>query len=172
MIYSEDVIARFRKIATASLADACDAIVGRRCFMDHEITPRIIRLIDDMRDTLARAGGVGLAAVQVGVLRRVVLVENDEGEVMELINPEIIASEGEQHEIEGCLSVPDKWGITDRPQKVTVRALDRTGKTITVTGEGLTARCLCHETDHLDGILFTDHARILTEEELREYMEE
>ena len=137
-----------------------------------EITPRIIRLIDDMRDTLARAGGVGLAAVQVGVLRRVVLVENDEGEVMELINPEIIASEGEQHEIEGCLSVPDKWGITDRPQKVTVRALDRTGKTVTVTGEGLTARCLCHETDHLDGILFTDHARILTEEELREYMEE
>ncbi|MBQ7161543.1 MAG: peptide deformylase [Clostridia bacterium] len=137
-----------------------------------EITPRIIRLIDDMRDTLKKSGGVGLAAVQVGVLRRVVLVEDAEGKVLELINPEIIAREGEQHELEGCLSVPDKWGITDRPEKVTVRALDREGKEFTVSGEGLTARCFCHELDHLEGILFSDHARMLTEEELEAMTEE
>ena len=137
-----------------------------------EITPRIIRLIDDMRDTLKKSGGVGLAAVQVGVLRRVVLVEDAEGKVLELINPEIIACEGEQHELEGCLSVPDKWGITDRPEKVTVRALDREGKEFTVSGEGLTARCFCHELDHLEGILFSDHARMLTEEELEAMTEE
>ena len=137
-----------------------------------EITPRIVRLIDDMRDTLSKSGGVGLAAVQVGVLRRIVLVEDADGNVLELINPEIIEREGEQHEIEGCLSVPDRWGITDRPAKVTVRALDRDGKEFTATGEGLTARCFCHELDHLDGVLFTDHARMLTEEELEKLSEE
>jgi len=131
-----------------------------------EITPRIIRLIDDMRATLKKSGGVGLAAVQVGVLRRVVLVEDADGSVLELINPEIIEREGEQHELEGCLSVPGRWGITDRPESVTVRALDRTGREFTVSGTGLQARCFCHELDHLDGILFTDHARMLTEEEM------
>lgn len=137
-----------------------------------EITPRITRLIDDMRATLKKSGGVGLAAVQVGVLRRVVLVEDAEGDVLELINPEIIEREGEQHDLEGCLSVPDKWGITDRPETVTVRALDRTGREFTVSGSGLQARCFCHEIDHLDGILFTDHARMLTEEEMEELMGE
>ena len=136
-----------------------------------EITPRITRLIDDMQATLKKAGGVGLAAVQVGVLRRVVLVEDADGRVLELINPEIIEKEGEQHELEGCLSVPDKWGITDRPEKVTVRALDRTGKEFTVTGEGLQARCFCHEIDHLDGILFTDNAKMLTQEEIEKLAE-
>ena len=137
-----------------------------------EITPRITRLIDDMRDTLKKSGGVGLAAVQVGVLRRIVLVEDADGVVLELINPQIIEREGEQHELEGCLSVPDKWGITDRPEKVTVRALDRTGKEFTVSGEGMQARCFCHELDHLEGILFSDHARMLTEEEIEALAEE
>ena len=137
-----------------------------------EITPRTLRLIDDMRDTLKKAGGVGLAAVQVGVLRRIVLVEDESGKVLELINPEIIEREGEQHELEGCLSVPDRWGVTDRPEKVTVRALDREGKEFTVSGEGLTARCFCHELDHLEGILFTDHARMLTEEEIEALTED
>ena len=134
-----------------------------------EITPRITQLIDDMRATLKKSGGVGLAAVQVGVLRRIVLVEDENGQVLELINPEIIAAEGSQTGAEGCLSVPDKWGVTERPARVTVRALDRNGREFTVTGEELTARCFCHELDHLEGVLFTDKAtRMLTDEELEE----
>ncbi len=132
-----------------------------------EITPRIIRLLDDMRDTLHKAQGAGLAAVQVGVLRRVVLVEIEDGKTIELINPEIIASSGKQNEIEGCLSLPHKWGVTDRPMSVTVRALDRNGNTFEMTGEGLLARAFCHELDHLDGKLFTDNAiEMIDESEL------
>lgn len=134
------------------------------------VTPRILTLMNDMKDTLHKANGCGLAAVQVGVLRRIVLVETEEGVLYEMINPEIIASEGEQQELEGCLSVPDVWGITDRPEKVTVRYTDRNGKLCEATGTGLTARAFCHELDHLEGKLFTDHAlRILTDEELEEY---
>ena len=121
-----------------------------------EITPRIIRLLDDMRDTLHKANGAGLAAVQVGVLRRIALVEVEEGKTIELINPVIVSRSGKQNEIEGCLSLPHRWGVTDRPMKVTVKALDRNGKEFTVKGEGLLARALCHEIDHLDGKLFTD----------------
>lgn len=124
-----------------------------------EISPRIIRLLDDMKDTLHKADGVGLAAVQVGVLRRVVLVEVEKGELYELINPEIIyRSEERQEEMEGCLSVPNEWGITDRPMTVTVRAMNRSGEVYEVTGTGLMARAFCHELDHLDGKLFTDNA--------------
>ncbi len=121
-----------------------------------EITPRIITLLDDMKDTLHKANGCGLAAPQVGVLRRVVIVEVEEGKLIELINPEIIKASGKQNEIEGCLSLPHKWGVTERPMKVTVKALDRNGKPFTVSGEGLLARAFCHEIDHLDGKLFTD----------------
>ena len=129
-----------------------------------EITPRIIRLLDDMRDTMHKAQGVGLAAVQVGVLRRVVLIEVEEGETIELINPEIIEVSGKQNEIEGCLSLPHKWGVTDRPMKVTVRAMDRNGEIFEMTGEGLLARAFCHEIDHLDGKLFTDNAIEMVDE--------
>lgn len=132
-----------------------------------KITPRILTLLDDMKDTLHKANGVGLAAVQVGVLRRVVIIEVEEGKLIELINPEIIKSSGTQNEAEGCLSLPGKWGITDRPMKVTVRALDRFGNSFTLTGEGLLARAFCHELDHLDGKLFTDNAiRMLSEDEI------
>lgn len=132
-----------------------------------KVTPRIIRLLDDMIDTLHKANGAGLAAVQVGVLRRVVLVETEEGVLYEMINPEIIGYEGKQNKVEGCLSLPDKWGITDRPETVTIRAMNRKGEVYTATGSGLTARAFCHEIDHLDGILFTDKAvRMLTDEEL------
>ena len=131
-----------------------------------EITPRILELLDDMVETMHRADGCGLAAVQVGVLRRVVVVEVDEGEIFEMINPRIIASEGEQQEVEGCLSLPGKQGITRRPMKVTVEATDRHGKTYTVTGEGLLARAFCHELDHLDGKLYVDRAiRMLGDDE-------
>ncbi len=132
-----------------------------------EITPRIIRLLDDMKDTLHKANGVGLAAPQVGVLRRIAIVECEPGELIELINPEIIEQSGEQEEVEGCLSVPERWGITKRPAKVKVKATDRNGNTFTVEGEGLLARALCHETDHLDGIIFYDKAvRMLTKDEI------
>ena len=145
-----------------------DPILRRTSRPVEEITPRILTLLDDMKDTLRKAQGVGLAAVQVGVLRRVVLVENEEGKVLELINPEIVSvSEERQQDVEGCLSIPEEWGITDRPMTVTVRATDRNGKVYEATGSGLTARCFCHELDHLDGVLYTDKAlRLLDEDEL------
>lgn len=121
-----------------------------------EITPRILTLLDDMIDTMHKADGCGLAAVQVGVLRRVVVIEVEPGEIHEWINPEIIAKKGKQEDAEGCLSLPGKSGITRRPMTVTVRALNRKGETVTVTGSGLFARAMCHELDHLDGKLFTD----------------
>lgn len=135
--------------------------------------PRLHQLLDDMRETLLEANGVGLAAPQVGVLRRAVLVietnvpEDEEEYVIELINPEIISVEGEQIGSEGCLSVPEEYGLVKRPMKVRVRAQNRDGEFFEAEGEGLTARCFCHEIDHLSGILFTDLAeRMLTEEEL------
>ena len=121
-----------------------------------EITPRIIRLLDDMTETLKDANGAGLAAPQVGVLRRVVLVDTEETGLLEMINPKIIAFTGEQEEAEGCLSVPGVWGTVKRPESVTVRALNRDGEEFTVTGKGLAARAFCHELDHLDGTLFID----------------
>lgn len=127
---------------------------------------KLWKLLDDMRDTLEDSGGVGLAAPQVGILRRVVLVDNGE-EVLELINPTIIATDGEQSGPEGCLSVEGKYGLVTRPFYAKVRAQDRTGKWFEAEGEELTARCFCHELDHLEGILYTQvMERWMTEEEL------
>ncbi|MBQ4324742.1 MAG: peptide deformylase [Clostridia bacterium] len=120
------------------------------------ITPRILTLLDDMTETMRRAGGCGLAAVQVGVLRRVVVIEVEEGTVLELINPKIVAYSGHQCEVEGCLSLPGKWGKTNRPKAVIVRALNRHGEEVEYRGQDLLARAFCHEIDHLDGKLFTD----------------
>ena len=132
------------------------------------INSRIHTLLDDMRETLIESGGVGLAAPQVGVLRRVVLVDNGE-EILELINPEILETSGIQEDREGCLSCPNKWGIVKRPMKVKLRALDRFGKSQIYTATGLTARCFCHECVHLDGTLFLDKVeRMLTPEELED----
>lgn len=138
-----------------------------------EITPRTIQLLDDMADTLKKANGVGLAAVQVGILRRIYIidigVEDGKSNIIEFINPEIIKTEGNQQEAEGCLSVPGKYGITSRPAKVTVRAQDRKGNFFEYTGEDIFARCLCHEYDHLDGILYTDNAlEMLDPEDIEE----
>lgn len=134
---------------------------------------RLHTLLDDMTETLVHANGVGLAAPQVGVLRRAVIVmetnvpEGEEPYFIELLNPEIVSAEGEQCGSEGCLSVPDQYGLVKRPQKVRVRAQDRNGNWFEAEGEGLTARCFCHEIDHLNGILFTSLAeRMLTEEEI------
>ena len=134
-----------------------------------EITPRILTLLDDMKDTMRAANGCGLAAVQVGVLRRIVVIETEESGLIELINPKIIAYSGRQQEAEGCLSVPGRWGITDRPMNVTVKALNREGKEVTYTGKDLLARAFCHELDHLEGKLFTDNAiRMLSKDEIEE----
>ena len=131
-----------------------------------EITPRITSLLDDMIETMRNANGCGLAAVQVGVLRRIVVIETEEG-LFELINPVIIRKTGEQEGMEGCLSLPGKWGITKRPQCVTVRALDREGNEFELTGYDLLAKAICHEVDHLDGIIYTDKVvRMLSRDEI------
>ena len=123
-------------------------------------------LLDDMRDTLLDSGGVGLAAPQVGILRRVVVVDVGD-EILELVNPEIIETDGEQEGAEGCLSVPGKYGLVKRPYYAKVRAQDRDGNWFEAEGEELIGRCFCHELDHLDGILYTQiMERYLTEEEL------
>ena len=123
-------------------------------------------LLDDMRETLIESGGVGLAAPQVGILRRVVLVDTEE-EILELINPTMVETDGEQVGAEGCLSVPGKYGLVKRPYYAKVRAQDRDGNWYEAEGEELIARCFCHELDHLDGIIYTEVMdRYLTEEEL------
>ena len=129
-----------------------------------DINKRILTLLDDMTETMRHADGVGLAAPQVGVLRRVVVIECEPGEVLELINPGIGERSGEQYEIEGCLSVPGRQGYTHRPMHVKVEALNRAGEKVTLEGEGLLARAFCHEIDHLDGILYIDHADMAVEE--------
>ena len=121
-----------------------------------EITPRIKTLLDDMIETMRKAQGCGLAAPQVGVLRRIAVIEVEEGKVYELINPKIVAFAGEQNESEGCLSNPGGFGITKRPRAVTVRATDRHGNEYELRGTDLLARAICHECDHLDGKLYTD----------------
>lgn len=140
-----------------------------------EFNDRLHTLLDDMKETLEESGGVGLAGPQVGVLRRVVVVmetnvpEEEEEYFIELINPEIILEEGEQTGPEGCLSFPGEYGIVTRPNHVKVRAQDRNGDFFEVEGDALTARCFCHEIDHLNGILFPERAvRMLTSEELGE----
>ena len=129
-----------------------------------DINKRILTLLDDMTETMRHADGVGLAAPQVGVLRRVVVIECEPGNVLELINPVIVERKGSQHELEGCLSVPGRQGYTDRPMYVKVEALNRKGEMVTYEGEGLLARAFCHEIDHLDGILYIDHAEMVVEE--------
>ncbi len=127
---------------------------------------RLAKLLDDMTETLAEAEGVGLAAPQVGILRRVVVVDTGEG-ILELVNPILLEVSGEQVGAEGCLSVPGKYGLVKRPMHAKVRAQDRSGEWFEAEGEGLVARCFCHELDHLDGIVYTQRMeRFLTEEEM------
>ena len=127
---------------------------------------KLHKLLDDMCETLVDSGGVGLAAPQVGILRRVVVVDTGD-QILELVNPELISTDGEQEGPEGCLSVPGKYGLVKRPYYATVKAQDRDGQWFEAEGEELIARCFCHELDHLDGILYTEiMERFLTEEEL------
>ncbi|MBQ4111280.1 MAG: peptide deformylase, partial [Clostridia bacterium] len=134
---------QIRKVGDEALRKVCRPVDA--------ITPRVLTLLDDMVETMRAANGVGLAAPQVGILRRIVVIEVEPGEVIELINPKIIAYSGEQDGQEGCLSVPGRWGMVKRPMHVTVRALNRKGEEFEITGHELLARCFCHELDHLDG---------------------
>jgi peptide deformylase len=137
-----------------------------------KINRRITTLLDDMYETMQNSNGIGLAAPQVGVLRRVVIIETEDGELLEMINPEIIFTDGEQGEIEGCLSSPGKYAQTIRPATIRVSYTDRSGEQKEKEGTELLARAFCHEIDHLDGILCFDNAvRILSKEEFEELKE-
>ena len=157
-------------MALRKIALQGESCLTKTCRPVTDFNARLHTLLDDMRDTLLDAGGVGLAAPQVGILRRVCVVMNEDEEIWELVNPEILHTEGTQTGLEGCLSVPGKYGEVTRPQRVRVRAQDRNGGWFEVEDEGLTARCFCHEIEHLDGRLFIEHTdRLLTEEEVEEY---
>ena len=150
-----------------------DPVLHKPCRPVTTFDGRLHDLIDDLKETLAHANGAGFAAPQVGILRRVVIVVDDQENMLELVNPEIVSEEGEQEGFEGCLSVPGRWGIVKRPMKARVRAQDRNGAFFEVDGEGIVARCFCHELEHLDGHLFTEHTdRLYTTEELDQMMED
>lgn len=145
-----------------------DEVLRKKCRVVDTINDRILELLDDMADTMYAADGVGLAASQVGILKRVIVVDVGEG-LIELINPELVEQKGQQKEIEGCLSIPGFFGDVKRPKYVKVKGLNRHGETVTIEGENLLAIALCHEIDHLDGILFKDKViQIYTKEELEQ----
>ena len=156
-----------RKILTVK-----EPSLHKMCRPVEKFDGKLHKLLDDMKETLLDAGGVGLAAPQVGILRRVVVVDTGE-EILELVNPELLETDGEQEGAEGCLSVPGKYGLVKRPYYAKVRAQDRDGQWFEAEGEELIARCFCHELDHLDGIVYTEvMERFLTEEELNAEAEE
>lgn len=163
-------------MALRNIVEKGDKCLEKTCRPVTEFNQKLHLLLDDMGETLIKANGVGLAAPQVGILRRAVLVletnvsENEDDYIIELINPSIVEVDGEQEGPEGCLSVPGVYGWVKRPNKVKVRAQDRFGEYFEVTGEGLTARAFCHEIDHLNGVLFTTVAdHIMNEEEINAY---
>lgn len=158
-------------MAIRNIVTEGDDVLNKNCREVVKFDERLHSLLNDMLETLHKANGVGLAAPQVGILRRAVIVEIDpEQGPIELINPQIIEKSGTQVGLEGCLSLPGEWGIVSRPLKVTVKAQDRDGKEFTISGEGLLARAFCHELDHLDGVLYkTVSKRMLTPPEIELY---
>ena len=158
-------------MAIRKIVERGDPLLEKVCRPVTEFNARLHTLLDDMAETLDEAGGVGLTAPQVGILRRVCIVRDSEDELIELINPEIVSSEGEQTGLEGCLSIPGRYGVVTRPYKVRVRAQDRDGTFFEVEDEDITARCFCHEIEHLDGHLYTERCdHLLSEEELEQYI--
>ena len=148
-----------------------DPALNKKCHPVTKFDSKLADLLDDLKETLAEANGMGLAAPQVGILRRAVIVVDDSGEMLELVNPEIVDQSGEQDGLEGCLSVPGKWGYVKRPDWVRVKAQDRTGNWFEVEGTGVTARCFCHELAHLDGHLYVELTeRLYTNDELDELL--
>lgn len=160
-------------MATRRIVVQGDDRLVKKCRQITDFNRRLHILLDDMRDTLSEAQGAGLAAPQVGILRRAVIVTNEDEEMIELVNPEILEQSGEQTAPEGCLSVPGKWGMVTRPDYVRIRAQDRMGNWFEMEGEEMTARVLCHEIEHLDGHLYVEHIdHFMTEEEVEEYFGE
>ncbi|MBR2079098.1 MAG: peptide deformylase [Clostridia bacterium] len=156
-------------MAIRNIVTAEDPILRKTSRRVEKFDERLNILLDDMRDTLKKAEGAGLAAVQVGILKRVVLVDVGDG-LLELINPEIIETKGEIEDTEGCLSVPGEWGLVKRPEYVKIKAQDRRGVWHRYEGTNLKARCFCHEIDHLDGIIYTDKViQKLTPEEAQNF---
>ena len=154
-------------MALRNIVEEGDPVLRKICKEVKEITPRTLQLLDDLAETMRDANGVGLAAPQVGILRRIAVVEVDD-ELYELINPEIVLTEGDQYDDEGCLSVPGKAGKVHRPEYVEVNCLNRSGEEVTYEADGLLARAFCHEIDHLDGVLYIDKAediRFIDEED-------
>lgn len=150
-----------------------DPALHKKCHPVTAFDGKLATLLDDLKETLAEANGAGLAAPQVGILRRTAIVVDENGEMLEIVNPEIIYEEGEQDDLEGCLSVPGLYGFVKRPMKVRVRAQDRNGAWFEREGEEIVARCFCHEIEHLDGHMFTEHTeRLYNNEELDELIDQ
>ena len=160
-------------MALRNIVTVGDPVLTKKCRPVVKFDDRLAQLIDDMKETMRNANGVGLAAPQVGVLRRLVVVDVGD-EIVELVNPELVSeSEEQQTGVEGCLSLPGEYGVVTRPMYVTVRAQDRNGDWYEYEGEGLTARCFQHELDHLDGHMYTEFAeKMLTPEELEELLKQ
>lgn len=155
-------------MAIRNIVKTGDDVLVKMCRPVEKFDEKLWTLLEDMNETMNAANGVGLAAPQVGLLRRVVVIDVGEG-VIELINPEIIAASGEQNGVEGCLSFPNEWGLVKRPMNVTVRAQDRHGEFFEMTGTELLARAFCHEIDHLNGVCFvTKASRMLDPEEMED----
>jgi len=155
-------------MAIRKIVELGDEVLRKTCKKQEKFDLRLWMLLKDMADTMYKADGVGLAAPQVGIMRRVVVIDVGDG-LVELVNPVIVEADGEQTDREGCLSLPGRQGIVTRPNHVIVHAQDRKGREIEVEGEGFFARALCHELDHLDGVLYIDKMeRELTREEIEE----
>ncbi|MBP3521367.1 MAG: peptide deformylase [Oscillospiraceae bacterium] len=150
-----------------------DPALHKKCHVVTQFDEKLAALLDDLKETLAAANGAGLAAPQVGILRRAVIVVDEEDEMLELVNPEILSQSGEQDGLEGCLSVPGMWGYVKRPMYVKVRAQDRNGNWFEVAGDEMVARCFCHEIEHLDGHVFSEHVdRLYDNDEIEQIMAE
>ena len=148
-----------------------DPVLHKKCHPVTQFDEKLGSLLADLKATLANANGAGLAAPQIGILRRIVIVVDANDKMLELVNPELLDQEGEQDGFEGCLSVPGRWGMVKRPMKVRVKAQDRSGKWFEAEGEEMVARCFCHEIEHLDGHIFTEHTdKLYTSEELDELL--
>lgn len=150
-----------------------DPALHKVCHPITKFDGKLAALLSDLTDTLKDAGGLGLAAPQIGILRRVVVVMDDDESFLELVNPEIVSQEGEQEGFEGCLSLAGMYGVVKRPMKVKVKAQDRTGAAVEYEREGVTARCFCHEIEHLDGHMYYEHTdRLFTEDEVDKMMQD
>lgn len=144
-------------MAIRNIVKEGDPVLTKKCRTVEKFDDKLAQLLDDMAETLRKTGGVGLAAPQVGILRRAfIMILEENGDVIEAVNPEIVKTSGKVRDVEGCLSVPNRWGYVTRPKTVTLRAFDRNGEQYEMKLRDLGARCACHENDHLDGHLFTE----------------